>query len=372
MISVVEIIAKNKGGVIMAWYYGTYSCGCEGRTNVVGPTKNRQWIADKKFEGMCTDCYRRQKEEEKEKANESAEKKAKEMELPELVGTKKQVTWANTIRVKMLDDIEKLIEKHGEPTNEMVTAVEHLQQNINAEWFIDNRNTRVEVILTDIIKELPKINIEKDLSILKPKDQSHDGIVEIKLEDDIIKVKYAKNEDFRLIVKKLGYEWKNNLWQKAISETTGTGDDRMAELGNSLLNEGFCISLIDEYVREKSVSANFEKEHTRWIYKWLKEEGKLSIEHEKNDSLYRKTRRIPTSKYINGVKVDVSRYKEIEDFAYQYNFKFTKSAREEIEKYKTKLENAQTVSVAKKESIKEKEGIEKLGSEGVLEDLLDD
>ena len=356
----------------MAWYYGTYSCGCEGRTNVVGPTKNRQWITDKKFQGVCPECYKKQKEEEKEKANEEAKEKAKEMELPELVGSEKQIAWANTIRIKVLEYARLFVGCEENRTEEILRAVEHLYAIIDSNWFIDNRNTRIKIILTEIIKELPKNDIEKDLSILKPENQKHDGIVEIKLVENTITVKYVKNEDFKLIVKKLSYEWCNNEWQKYIRETTGTADDRMAELGNILLDNGFCISVEDEYIREKIINADYEKEHTRWIYKWLKEEGKLSIEHERNDSLYQETRRIPTAKYVNGVKVDVSRYKEIEDFAYQYNFKFTKAAREEIEKYKTKLENAQTVSVAKKESIKEKEGIEKLGSEGVLEDLLDD
>ena len=68
----------------MAWYYGTYSCGHEGRTNIIGPTKNRQWIADRRFMDLCPDCYKVYLEQEREKANALALEKAKEMESPEL------------------------------------------------------------------------------------------------------------------------------------------------------------------------------------------------------------------------------------------------------------------------------------------------
>lgn len=44
----------------MAWYYGTYSCGCEGRTQIYGATKDRQRIADYRFEGLCPDCWKNQ------------------------------------------------------------------------------------------------------------------------------------------------------------------------------------------------------------------------------------------------------------------------------------------------------------------------
>ena len=63
----------------MAWYYGTYSCGHEGRTNIIGPTKNRQYIADRRFSGLCPECYEKEINEERKRTNEEALKKAKEL-----------------------------------------------------------------------------------------------------------------------------------------------------------------------------------------------------------------------------------------------------------------------------------------------------
>lgn len=38
----------------MAWYYGTYSCGHEGRVNIIGPTKDRQRKSDWHFSGLLS------------------------------------------------------------------------------------------------------------------------------------------------------------------------------------------------------------------------------------------------------------------------------------------------------------------------------
>jgi len=72
-----ETIRSSKKGVIsMAWYYGTYCCGHEGRTNIVGPTKNREWIKERHFEKLCSECYEKKILEDREKANAEASKYA--------------------------------------------------------------------------------------------------------------------------------------------------------------------------------------------------------------------------------------------------------------------------------------------------------
>ena len=40
----------------MAWYYGTYSCGHEGRVNVIGKVSKRQWKVDMHFSSLCKEC----------------------------------------------------------------------------------------------------------------------------------------------------------------------------------------------------------------------------------------------------------------------------------------------------------------------------
>lgn len=44
----------------MAWYYGTFACGHEGRVNIIGPHKDREWKKERAFSNYCYEC--RQKE----------------------------------------------------------------------------------------------------------------------------------------------------------------------------------------------------------------------------------------------------------------------------------------------------------------------
>lgn len=82
----------------MSWFYGKYACGHTGRENITGPEKNRQYIANKKFSGLCPDCWRKQYEEKIINASAG---------LPELTGTSKQVEWATKIRGKFSLELEQ-------------------------------------------------------------------------------------------------------------------------------------------------------------------------------------------------------------------------------------------------------------------------
>ena len=93
----------------MAWYYGEFRCGHEGRVNIIGPVKNRQYIADGKFDNLCEECAKEAFLRKVEKENAAAAEKSKEMELPALSGSEKQVIWANTLRQKWIDYIDNKI-----------------------------------------------------------------------------------------------------------------------------------------------------------------------------------------------------------------------------------------------------------------------
>ena len=84
-------------------YYVTFSCGHEGEVNLYGKAAERdRRIAWYEKEGICPDCYRKMKEDERKQADEElaayAEKIETEWSLPVLEGTEKQVSWARKIR----------------------------------------------------------------------------------------------------------------------------------------------------------------------------------------------------------------------------------------------------------------------------------
>jgi len=106
----------------MAWHTGTYRCGHPGRTQIYGPNKDREWQAQKHFERLCPDCW---KAEQEHKAAETAER-IKEMNLPALTGSEKQIAWAESLRAKYIGKAEYTISVNSEAS---------------AKWWLDNRDT---------------------------------------------------------------------------------------------------------------------------------------------------------------------------------------------------------------------------------------
>jgi hypothetical protein len=341
----------------MAWYYGTYTCGHEGRTNIVGPTKNRQWISDRHFENVCEECYKLKLEEENKKSME----KANEMELPELIGTEKQIAWANTIRIKMLKDFEDMTSKVKDEMKDfykdMINYV--ATTKIKASWFIDERNSSLVILGEELHEEFnkylkskeeqPVIEEIKAETTVYPENKITDGVVEIEVKGDTIKAIFEKNEEFRLIVKSLGYEW-DGVWKRIIKKTNGSVEDRASELGNKLLNAGFPIRINDLEILDRAVDGKYEQECKRWILKRTKGdyEGWLCISWDgKDDKLYNTARKLPSSKWNGGIVVKAEYYKQVLEFAELYGFKVSEEASVLIEAHIELEKTAKKVNPAK-------------------------
>ena len=380
----------------MAKYYGTHTCGHEGVTNVTGPSKNRQWIVDKHFERLCSACYEEHLVAERARINAEAEKKAKEMELPILTGSDKQVQWANTLRQNLIDEVEKKMEKIEEHkgnrdlANQIFTYI--LTNKTQAVWYIENRLSfcrNLEILFRTIQGEMPTVEeqaqeeIAKDIikdikseSTVYPENAITNAVADIEVKEDHIIVRFEKNEKFIGVVKKLNYTW-DGVWKRSINTFTGTSQNRAAELGNQLLNAGFPICIIDENTRNMAINGEYEPECNRWIVlrKDGNYEGWLTIKWtEKNDKLYNISRKLPGSKWDNGTVVKIAHYKEVEDFAGLYEFKFSNAALAAIEDYKNNLNAAKKITPAKIEPVEAKDGLKEiLKSEiGVLSDLMDE
>lgn len=375
----------------MSWYYGTFSCGCEGRVNIIGPLKDREWKSERAFEKMCEDCYEEYLEKEREKKNEEAAQKASEMELPELKGTEKQVAWANTLRQKLIDKFDKSIDESKEDNDldrvEMLyNALDFmLETEVTASFYIDCRDYSFARIVEKCTEKINKAKKEKELSIpedikvettVAPANQEHKGSVEIVIKDNIIKAYYEKNDTFISVVKDLRYKW-NGVWERKIGSLDGTVEDRAAELGNDLLINGFAITIQNKDIREKAISGTYEHECFRWVLLRTtgKYEGKLSINwfDGRNEKLYKIARKLPGSKWDAGsVIVDVSHFEEVEEFAEMYDFEFSKGALKSIETYKRELEAIKVVEPSTNTK-EEKDGLEDIlnSSTEVISDLLD-
>ena len=380
----------------MAWYYGTYSCGHEGRVNIIGPTKDRQRKSDWHFSGLCPECYKKQLEEERAAANKEAAEKSAEMELPELSGTEKQVAWANTLRVKVIERYEAILEKSGDKASksrreEIVSCMDYaIKVHTDAKFWIESRdNSNIfrdfmkeykehkekEVVPTDVAEEIEQE--EQALTVVPDTEQKKSGVVVISNKDSVLFAAYPKDEKFREIVKLLGFKWNGVTWYKEITEYTGSQEERAAELGNKLLLAGFTVRFPNTVSKDMGVSGKFSAENDRWV-KFNAKIGKLALVWEKrSNTLYEAARKLPGAKWSNGsMKVNIAFCNEVLDFAETMGFSISQKAQSEIEKYKEKeaaFEKAKATP-HKDEAIEDKERLEKTLKSGatILEDLQDD
>lgn len=392
----------------MAWYYGTYSCGHEGRVNIIGPCKDREWKSEREFSKMCPDCYKEWLAKERERKNAEADQAAEEMELPGLVGSLAQIKWANTIRVDAIrwlveyankidldKDLFQGFEKEGFSCSKETNLLAYdygLKLHNDARFWIDNRfdfpslaETFVKEYMESLKNAVPddikeEFVREKELLTVRPENATKNGIVIIQhLPNDKLAVSYAKDEDFRSIIKEKGFsfDFGKTAWIKKITEFTGSLDDRAADIGNSLLANGFTVCFETPSQLESAISGRFEPECDRWI-KSSQEKGTLSISWEgMNDTLYYAAKKLPNAKWARGcMTVPVEYYREVIDFADTMGFRFSSAAQKRIDEYRELESSYQTASVTEPShnAVTDKDRIRKslVSSGTIIEDLIDE
>lgn len=326
----------------MAWYYGTYSCGHEGRTNIIGPTRNRQWIADRHFDKMCTECYQAHLEEQREAERLEASQKATEMELPDLTGTEKQVAWAVVIRQSLIDACDKLLELHPRERDQIIHTLQHvLQSNTSASYYIDNRFLSAEEWLTRarrtmptndmVVQETEIQKLEAEATIYPQKTKTELVAKITVLEGDIIEVRYPEKYDIlRDAVRGLDFVWSEGRWARRIGTFSGPITDRAAEVASQLLNKGIPVCVMDETVRNMAISGEYEPECKSWVAKRAtgKYDGWFMISWDRTGTnFYNAARAIAGSRYEKpNVVVPRDSYLEILDFVEMYGFKLSEGA----------------------------------------------
>lgn len=386
----------------MAWYYGAYRCGHEGRANIPGPVRNRQYVADGKFSGLCPNCYEEKLRTDRENEREAAHRQSVEMNLPELSGSEKQVAWAIVLRQNLVDYIHEQIGLAGregkqEAVNDLNSFMEYIfNKYTKASFFIDElRDGRHHEFISRYAKEYfeqtsynpdkPPIDkkAEEEIkaeSTIYPEGQKHTVSVDIVIRGNAIQVKAPRNDTLRVLVKDLGCGWSsdNRCWERDIIPQNGTVEDRAAELANKVLAGGFAVTVMDADIRRKAVEADFKPEHYNWISLFTAGdyEGNLCIKWRgRNEHLYQLASSLPYAKWAKvGVSVRIEYYKEVLDFAELYDFRLTQAAQDTIDKYIVMLGQAARVKPASAPKIKPKDGLRELldAEDGIIDDLKDE
>ena len=391
----------------MAKYKGVFACGHEGTIYRDGGGKESRvkaaWIMENNDCPACEEARRQAKIKEE---NEKAVEITKELNLPELQGSEKQISWASTLRIKALGYLDELItkcntveeisryenrdlwmisesarkSKASEIADVLLNTKRYIAENeLEASFWIDTRGLSIGELKGIIEKSregvenmnAPNEAIEE--ATLLPENVYYPGVVRIKREDDTIIVQYLKNDDFRAIIKSLGFKW-NGGWERKLTEKTGEYADRAAELVNKLLSSGFSVQIFDSKVREKAIAGDYEPEHKRWIQRYSDTELAFDFEYGDAD-VYKNAIKIPGAKYKRPLVVaDASVIKEVEEFAENYGFKFTKRAEVIRAEYSKIWKEKQGVTVKEVEVQEVKDGLkETLKKTGaVIEDLVDE
>ncbi|WP_333813518.1 hypothetical protein [Muricomes intestini] len=319
------------------------------------------------------------------------------MSLPELTGTEKQVTWANTIRVEFINKIHDVIEEscfdnfdeeeqRAEYRANRTAPIDYLiKRHTDARFWIDNRGSYRSIEL--IAKEEYKKHVEevenlgqtleesvKDETVtVEPEEKMHGGVVKLVIKKGTVRAIYPKDADFMKIVKSKGLKWGGITWGIEIIEYTGTAEDIIAELGNDFLNNGFAVQFPNKQCKDKAVSGDFEPLNDKWI-KWSEKRQKLAIEWPGyNDEMYQMAKRLPDAQWRGWMTVPVEYYKEVLDFADINGFSISKKANAKIEEYKAKEAGFEKVNAVK---IEQPEDVDKLKEilekSGAIEDLIDE
>jgi hypothetical protein len=153
----------------MAQYTITHTCGHAETVQLYGPGRERERKAEWMTQNVCPECYKAEQAAKRQAENEAAAVQNTAENLPELLGSPKQVAWAETIRRKALDAAARV--RRVDPTalaaatkpetvamgTEYVQVYEatmaKLRTETSAKWWIDNRDT-ADTMLEDACNDV--------------------------------------------------------------------------------------------------------------------------------------------------------------------------------------------------------------------------
>lgn len=138
----------------------THKCGHQEIIDIKGKVKLRENKAEFYGSRLCKECYIKEK-------NEQVLKQIEIMEMSQLVGSEKQVTWANSIRSEKIELLEKRIAE----TECFIKTNLGIDSNEKAENFMKVNLLNKDILLAQIkrIKDSKKTieNLKKETDAKK-------------------------------------------------------------------------------------------------------------------------------------------------------------------------------------------------------------
>jgi len=353
----------------MAKYTVTRLCGHEETVALIGKTSQREWrLENVEASKLCSECYQVDIQRRREEANREAAEAARDNNLPALTGTEKQIPWAETIRQRIMADLDRVIyetrNNKGRDELAIQEAYQAIKSKTTAHWWIDRRYIKGDFDLEALLRKeyesmrvnaaaAPTNEVATDTlaeSTVRPESPVTETVAEIRILEDVLEIRFPeRRDDFRELVKsELKMVWSDG-WKRRIGLKQGKIEDRAAEAGNKLLYAGYPIRIFDAELREKAISADYKPECTRWIM--ARSEGKYKgwfmISWSRDEDLYRRAKAITGAKYEKpNVVVSPEHFAEVLDFAEMYKFEISDGARGVIKAAEEVRDNSIIASIA--------------------------
>ena len=337
----------------------TTECKC-GHTTVVklgGSWESSKDRIEKIKNRICPECYRKEKAEQNRLEFEKAVEESKKLKLPGITNA------AND------DVLKKAIYYRLNYINNMKSSLDNLDgvisigENSSSRMEVD-KNTLESVLkfgiknYTDAVfwiryKEeclnkrdiLHGIAIERIANSYSERSNNNELRVKVKSNklsvirfdlsspNKIILVCYQQDKDFVRVVKSNYYQWDgySKHWFRELDKKAGSVDDRVANIGYHLLQNGFDVEFLNKKQRDMAVNRTYKPEQTRWI-EIANDEFSISWKGYSED-LYKASRNIPESKWMTGnyVAAPFRSFKDVQIFATNYGFVFSKDAEKTVE-----------------------------------------
>ena len=322
-----------------------------------------KWAAENITE--CDECKAARIKAGYDEENARSAQAAQEMRYPSLTGTEKQVAWANTIRERTMSTLREYyldpekIKRHPQSPRIFDGLSKIMLGHVFAGWWIENQHIAedlrgiirtvkvqdkaaydaleaeitgkpVEQVAASEQPAKPEEKIPVVRPEAKPEKQRHDGAADIKICGSMVMAIYAKDEDFREIVKRMGLTWKDGCWCIEENERHGKTDNISAELGNRLLNAGFAVRFDSQELMERAVNGDYTPMCHRWI---LNNTQGFYISWSREDDLYKAAKSLPGAKYDSpGMIVPERSWNAVMDFAKKYSYRLTEKAQEKMDR----------------------------------------
>ena len=261
----------------------TYKCGHTESIRLTGNRKSRDYFIKCKEQELCPACQ----EKEDRQAVEDLKKEWEQKGYPQILGSVKQILWANTLRenqiVTLKQDVEikaKRARKHPSPEmDEFVAYADQLDECILAvlkehqsasSWIegisLKNETLRIYKQRKDGIGK----KADEEKPIAEPEEMKTSAVAElvlVKAEDGSSSIRVLSPKDERVIsvCKEQGLSWRDGAWVQRLTEQNISPEDAQAYLAAKLLSAGISVKA-ELSILNKAISGDYVPGYSRFIF----------------------------------------------------------------------------------------------------------